>query len=96
LLSLLKGLSGNDRQDQAGAPVAGMKYRLMGDAQLRIGPIVVTGVVIAVEIREVGARHGEADALAGLEQDAGRIELDRVEVRLARLDQRLGLSKPSR
>ena len=62
---------GDDRQDQAGAQIAGVEHRLMGDAQFRVGPIVAAGVVIAVEIRKVGARHGEADPLTGLEQDAG-------------------------
>src|SRR5882672_385516 len=62
---------GNDRQDQAGAQIAGVEDRLMGDAQFRVGPVVATGVVIAVEIRKVGARHVEADPLTGLEQDAG-------------------------
>ena len=65
-----------------------MKHGLLCRLQFRLPIIISAGIVIPVEIGKVAARDIQPDAVSGLEQIAGRIDLNRELVDLPGLDQR--------
>ena len=74
------------RQDRPGGPGPVVEDGLCGRDQGRPRVVVAAGVVIAVEVREVAAGDAYPYSVTGLEEVAGRIDLNRLLVSLAGSD----------
>src|ERR1700730_9563378 len=75
-------------EEDVGGAFSVVKDGLVGYGRLRVGAEGAARVGIPVPAWETAARDLEADAVAGLEEVAGRPEVDVVAIRPVRLDRR--------